>query len=55
LIRDGIVFSQGPVAQVLTPENIKTVFNVASKVTFDPDAGGHQVTYMRERSRFQQC
>lgn len=54
LIRDGVVFSQGPVAEVLTPENIKAVFNVSSKVIFDPDAGGHQVTYMRERSRVQQ-
>jgi iron complex transport system ATP-binding protein len=48
LIRDGIIFSQGPVAEVLTPENIKAVFNVPSKVVFDPDAGGHQVTYLRE-------
>lgn len=54
LIRDGTVFSQGPVAEVLTPANIKAVFNVPSKVVFDPDAGGHQVTYMRERSRFLQ-
>jgi iron complex transport system ATP-binding protein len=54
LIRDGALFSQGPVAQVLTPENIKAVFNVPSKVVFDPDAGGHQVTYMRQGSCLQQ-
>lgn len=54
LIRDGVVFCQGPVAEVLTPENIKAVFNVPSKVVFDPDAGGHRVTYMRKRSRFLQ-
>jgi ABC-type cobalamin/Fe3+-siderophores transport system ATPase subunit len=54
LIRDGGVFSQGPVAEVLTSENIKAVFNVPSKVIFDPDAGGHRVTFMREQRRFQQ-
>lgn len=54
LIRDGGVFSKGPVAEVLTSENLKAVFNVPSKVIFDPDAGGHRVTFIRERSRFQQ-
>lgn len=54
LIKSGAVFAQGPVAEVLTPENIKAVFNVASKVDYDPDAGGHQVTYLRQGSRYRQ-
>ncbi|MDL2321513.1 ABC transporter ATP-binding protein [Desulfosarcina sp. OttesenSCG-928-B08] len=46
LLKSGKVVASGPTAQVLTPENLKTVFDVRAKVEMDDFTGQLQVRCM---------
>lgn len=48
LLKDGVVHAQGPVADSLTPENVRSVFGVGCAVRWDTFAGSLSVSYRME-------
>ena len=42
LLHDGIVFAQGDIAKVMTPENLATVYGIDANL-FTDEEGGHQL------------
>ncbi|RJQ59700.1 MAG: ABC transporter ATP-binding protein [Desulfobacteraceae bacterium] len=46
-MRDGRIVACGPVAEVLTPETLHSVFDVEAKVYFEPYSQTHQVALRR--------
>ena len=47
LVKSGRVVAAGPTADVLTPQNLETVFDVRSRVSVDDFTGHLQVRYKR--------
>lgn len=45
LLKDGRLLDQGPLADVLTPDNLRRVFGVAARVAHDEFAGAPQVVF----------
>ena len=48
MLKAGRVVAAGPTSGVLTPENLKTVFNIKARVAVDDFTGRLQVRYKRE-------
>lgn len=48
MLKAGRVVASGPTADILTPPNLKTVFDIRSKVGIDDFTGRLQVRYKRE-------
>lgn len=48
LLKEGCLMAQGKAHQVLTPEAIAQVFEVQSKVSYDPDLSYPQVQFQRQ-------
>lgn len=46
-MKQGRVAANGSVKDILTPETIRSVFNVESKIQFEPYAGASQIVFKR--------
>ncbi len=46
-IKKGRVSASGPVGDILTPDTIRSVFNVESKIHFEPYANANQIVFKR--------
>lgn len=54
-IKQGRIVNQGDTESTLTPETIQTVFNVRSKVSFDPFSNRKQVVFRKDDTPHKAC